>query len=339
MPPCVRTVPRSSSAMRSMRSSSARSWLTSSRQPRNSSSAPRSERRASRSRLLVGSSSSSTSGRFSSWAARPRVTAWPPLSVPMRRSRGRPPRPSRSSWARVRSSMSQFSPMVVKCSSLVSPDSMASRARITGAMPRTSATVRPGVRRRVCGRWPSTPPTVTVPLPGRYSPAISFSSVLLPAPLGATRPVRPPWTVKDRSWMTGVSSGQENERFEQVMNASDMRGDLGLRGGRAHGAPAGGRQWRERRNGHGGGAPGRLPVAGQLRVSPGDVVVTRHVWSPRSSFPASPVGGTRRPMVVRWRAGRGGTGRGGGCGGAAVSRGRRKGAVRRRGGRLRSFSG
>ena len=42
------------------------------------------------------------------------------------------------------------------------------------------------------------PSTVTDPAAGRYSPAISFSSVLLPAPLGATRPVRPSPTVKDK---------------------------------------------------------------------------------------------------------------------------------------------
>jgi hypothetical protein len=65
--------------------------------------------------------------------------------------------------------------------------------------------------------------TDVVPPLGRYSPAISLSKVLLPAPFGATRPVRPPPTVKDRCWKTGVSSGQEKERFEQMMNALDMR--------------------------------------------------------------------------------------------------------------------
>jgi hypothetical protein len=65
--------------------------------------------------------------------------------------------------------------------------------------------------------------TDVVPPLGRYSPAISLSRVLLPAPFGATRPVRPPATVKDRSWKTGESSGQEKERLEQMMNASDMR--------------------------------------------------------------------------------------------------------------------
>src|SRR3954462_15794880 len=51
---------------------------------------------------------------------------------------------------------------------------------------------------------------------------MSRSSVLLPAPFGATRPVRPGPTVNDRSWKTGVSSGQENDRCEQTTDASDM---------------------------------------------------------------------------------------------------------------------
>ena len=37
---------------------------------------------------------------------------------------------------------------------------------------------------------------------GRHSPAISLSSVLLPAPFGATSPVRPVLTVKDKSLNT-----------------------------------------------------------------------------------------------------------------------------------------
>jgi hypothetical protein len=98
----------------------------------------------------------------------------------------------------------------VKCSSLTSPDSTAFKARITAATPSTSATVRSPVRGRLCGRWLSVPSTDNEPVPGLSSPAISLSSVLLPAPFGATRPVRPVVTVKDRSLKTGVSSGQED---------------------------------------------------------------------------------------------------------------------------------
>jgi hypothetical protein len=40
--------------------------------------------------------------------------------------------------------------------------------------------------------------------------------------LGATRPVRPEPMLKDRSWNTGVSSGQLKDRFEQTTAALDM---------------------------------------------------------------------------------------------------------------------
>src|SRR5262245_55319642 len=65
------------------------------------------------------------------------------------------------------------------------------------------------------------PSTVTEPELGSYSPAISLSRVLLPAPFGATRPVRPAPTVNDRSVNCDVSSDQEKDRFEQTME--DMR--------------------------------------------------------------------------------------------------------------------
>src|SRR5690242_17176969 len=70
---------------------------------------------------------------------------------------------------------------------------------------------------------------------------MSLSSVLLPAPLGATRPVRPEPTVKDRSWNTGVSSGQVKDRLEQTTQASDM--EVTSRGsGQEKTLPPGGRQ-------------------------------------------------------------------------------------------------
>jgi hypothetical protein len=203
--------------MRSIRSSRARSWLTSSRQPFQSPSTSYSRCRAPRSRLLVGSSSSRTSGRFSSWAASPSDTTCPPDSVPSDRSSATSPRPSRSSCARARSSMSQSFPTVAKCSSLASPASMAASAATTGAISSTSATVRSAVSGRVCGRWATRPSTVTDPVSGRCSPAMSRSRVLLPAPLGATSPVRPAPTLNDRSVKTGVPSGQEKDRFEQTI--------------------------------------------------------------------------------------------------------------------------
>src|ERR1700752_2671595 len=65
------------------------------------------------------------------------------------------------------------------------------------------------------------PSTVTEPEPGVYSPAISLSRVLFPAPFGGTRPGLPSPTVNDRSMNCGVSSGQEKDSFEQTME--DMR--------------------------------------------------------------------------------------------------------------------
>ena len=90
-----------------------------------------------------------------------------------------------------------------------------------------------------------------------YSPAINLSRVVLPAPLGATRPVRPSPTVKDRSANRGVPSGQANNRFEPMME--DMR-EIS-RGLRAHRLP------QERKDDRG------LDLSG----SPGDVVVSQHV--------------------------------------------------------------
>src|SRR6478752_368036 len=75
-------------------------------------------------------------------------------------------------------------------------------------------------RRSSCARVRSSisqSSTITDPDAGRYSPAISLRRVLFPTPLGATRPVRPSPTVNDRSVNSGVSSGQENDRFEQTM--------------------------------------------------------------------------------------------------------------------------
>src|SRR4029077_91487 len=53
-------------------------------------------------------------------------------------------------------------------------------------------------------------------------PAQTFSGarVPFPAPLGATSPVRPSPMVNDKSVNSGVSSGQEKDRFEQAI---DMR--------------------------------------------------------------------------------------------------------------------
>ncbi|GAB3805201.1 hypothetical protein GCM10027605_30760 [Micromonospora zhanjiangensis] len=78
------------------------------------------------------------------------------------------------------------------------------------------------------------PRTVTDPPVGCSSPAIRRNRVVLPLPLGATRPVRPPGTEKDRSSRTGLSSGQEKDRAELTTYASDMIDLEGLRTPGAH---------------------------------------------------------------------------------------------------------
>ena len=55
------------------------------------------------------------------------------------------------------------------------------------------------------------------------TPLITRSRVDLPAPLGTTGPVRPAGIVNERSSNAGVSSGEEKDRFETTMDASDMR--------------------------------------------------------------------------------------------------------------------
>ncbi len=60
------------------------------------------------------------------------------------------------------------------------------------------------------------------PHPRASSPVSNRNKVLLPEPLGATRPVRPAPTVKERPAKTGVSSGQEKDGREQMTEASDM---------------------------------------------------------------------------------------------------------------------
>src|SRR4051812_10158451 len=52
---------------------------------------------------------------------------------------------------------------------------------------------------------------------------MSSSSVVFPAPLAATRPVRPASKANDRLSKRRVPSGQENDRLEQTTDASDMR--------------------------------------------------------------------------------------------------------------------
>jgi hypothetical protein len=85
-------------------------------------------------------------------------------------------------------------------------------------------------------------------------------------------------TVKDRSWKTGVSSGQAKETLEQTTAASDMEmTSKESEGRRVDLCP--GKAWGKGcdETDHLGGAA-EAPAGGrQIRISPGDVVVTRHV--------------------------------------------------------------
>ncbi|GAA4054777.1 hypothetical protein GCM10022214_02220 [Actinomadura miaoliensis] len=75
--------------------------------------------------------------------------------------------------------------------------------------------------------------------------------------------MRPEPTVKDRSWKTGVSSGQVKDRFEQTMKASDMEVTSWEGGTEDTRAPAADKEKEgttarpRRRRSH---APGRWPV-------------------------------------------------------------------------------
>ena len=217
--------------MRSIRSEQHSVVADHQQRPSKSSSASWSRRRASTSRLLVGSSSSSTSGRRSSCAASPTETTSPPLSEaesavqrdvaeaePVELgAQSAPRRPSRRRWRRTPPRRRHRQPS-------------ASSAAMTGATPSTSATVRSRVERQrlrqIAERCRRRSPTPAV---GRNSPAISRSSVLLPAPLGATRPVRPPGTVKDRSveqrGVVGPGEGQIGNRRWKTCERSRERVD------------------------------------------------------------------------------------------------------------------
>ena len=153
--------------MRSIRSSSIRSWLTSS----------------SAALVVVERIVEPARGRRrrGCWSVR-RAAAHRAASAVRRPGRARPPRrrsatpavdrarcaprPSRSSWARVRSSTSQSSPIVANTSSRASPSASAVSASSTGATPSTSATERWASKGSVCGRYPSGPSTVTEPADG-----------------------------------------------------------------------------------------------------------------------------------------------------------------------------
>ena len=205
--------------MASTCSRSSRSWLTTTSAPRHSRTTSPRRARPRRSRLLVGSSSSRTSGRVRRRPASPSRVHSPPERPATVRSRSIAPRPSRSRRARARSSTSQSSPTVSKCSMAVSPASMAWRATRVRWMPRSSSTREPRRRGRSWGRWASRPCTRTDPDVGVRSPATRRSRVDLPEPLVPTRPVRPVPKVVSTWSSTMVPSGHARDRSRQAMDA------------------------------------------------------------------------------------------------------------------------
>ena len=252
---------------------------------------------------MVGSSSSRTSGRFSSCAARPRETTWPPLRVCRRRSSG---------------DVAEAEPVQLGAGALLDVPVVADRgevllARVAGL---------DGVQRRdaggdaqhlgdgqVAGQRQVLRQVAEHPVDGdaaaggraarRRSAGAAWSCRRRSARPGRCGRRR---TVKDRSAKTGVSSGQEKDRLEQTMNASDMGGTSRVRWARAGAA---------RRDGISGttARPGRrccrAPAAAGHPVSPGDVVVTRHVWSPRHDRPSHPAVTIRGPVDAHPNSARG----------------------------------
>ena len=191
-----------------VRARNSRSWLTT-----DGAAAAQAGRRPlealspSRSRSLVGSSSSSTSYRESSSAARPARAAWPPESVGHRRAERARTEVGRHSAARSTIGAAEREPAAparrrrrrrrrgaggpARAPRRPSP---APRGRPRYAGPGADARVSPGRRSGSCGRCPTVAVVGLTPtLPASATcPASIRSSVDLPAPLAPTRPTTSP---------------------------------------------------------------------------------------------------------------------------------------------------
>lgn len=184
--PPYRVAPRvARSTVSSVASSSTRSRETTA-PARHPASRPTTAARSSRSRLLVGSFSSRTSGSANTRAASPTRARRPPESAARRAPDGvlRPRRP----MAATRASRSQ--PVSFSSPSLASPRSARPSTASALVAPNRSAIVSPGAG---CTAWRSTatrPLTETRPERGRGSPETTLSRAVLPTPLRPTRPVR-----------------------------------------------------------------------------------------------------------------------------------------------------
>ena len=218
-----------SSTIRSTRSSRARSWLATRMPPCQRSSKCATACRPSASRLLVGSSSSSTSGDSIRRRARATRVRSPPLKEAIGRFSGKDGRPASTSAACTLVSSIQSAP--VASSSEPSPRSSRCRRARSPAMPSASLTVRRSSAS--CVSMPIEPMRCSDPPDGSISPAISRSSVDLPQPLRPTTPVRsrPRASVNpsNRGRPSGVAREMESRMRKAAME--NFRNGQGSRSG------------------------------------------------------------------------------------------------------------
>ena len=170
-----------------------------------------------RSRWLVGSSSSSTSGR---WNNRPASTArifQPPENSPRSRcsSPGWKPRPARiasascspKNWSKCSTRSCSSATSAARSMRSGASSRAAASSAASAAASRSSSCVRPGTLDRImstsvrppaiemsCGSQPTRVPAarVTVPSSTSCSPAMILSNVVLPEPFGPINPTRSP---------------------------------------------------------------------------------------------------------------------------------------------------
>lgn len=213
--------------MRSIWRSSARSWLTTTAPPFQPASTWAISARASASRLLVGSSSSSRSGsRASRPASAARVAAAAELGGQTPRFEAR-----QADLGEGRLQSRGQGPVgvveVVFCA-LAGLD--AAQARKVAGQPEDVGDARARRRRQGWRSTPTRPRTTTDPAAGEISPSISRISVVLPTPLRPTRPVRSAPKARVRSSKSGWPSGVLYERLSSVRKADmENRGQRGVR--------------------------------------------------------------------------------------------------------------
>ncbi len=182
--------------------------------------------RASASRWLVGSSSTSRSGAASFRpASRSRVCS-PPLKSAVRRSSARSARPTSARAACIRSSSVQSASAM--SSSEPSPASTRCRTARGSATPSVSATVSSSAGVWACASQPTVPARATAPSAGSARPATRRSNVVLPTPLRPTTAVRSRPKASVRLSKRPLPSGVRAATLLSVTSANADRFGLGL---------------------------------------------------------------------------------------------------------------